>query len=660
MSTGPASARRDSGARLLDDGPEDIEYNVAPDEEFKAPGGGQFLAGDEDDGLVIKKKKKRRKPRAKAKKKVEVTLEHIERRLAKSFVVKTEKKSCKDVRISIDPRFGFMKRWDVVMIVCLVFTALVTPYEIAFLSEATESPDYDMVSDPLWWVNNVVSFLFFVDMIINFFLGFFDDEEGQWVFENKRIVLRYCKGWFSVDLISILPFELVGDAMQSDALSNLKILRIVRLLRLIKLVRVFRASRLFKRWEMSMDMSYSNLSLLKFLILVAVSVHWVRGCVFVLFLALSQPCFCLHQIACAWQLGPTMEDASHDWLDEFGLEGTPAVDRYVACVYVAIIALPMGVGDITPVTTTERVLCIWMMLIGGSIYAYVIGAICGVVSTRDPATTEFHQTMDHLNTFLAEINTPQGKRREIREYFHHCRQLFRAEYYNNLLLQMSPKLRGDVALHCHRLWVEQISFFRAESDEERQMFITAIALNLNLEAYAPKELIIKTGEFTEKMYIIQRGLVARLGRVLGAGRFFGEDVILHNSRRNYFVRVLTYLDVYSLSKEDLDDILTVRVCVCGGGGGGGGGGLGRKGTQRNNTGFAVPRWFERPDTRRQTQTQGAKREASEEAPWGRWPRPCGPPRLGRGRDQKRNCRCAGLPGHRHSAAACRQAQARPR
>lgn len=193
----------------------------------------------------------------------------------------------------------------------------------------------------------------------------------------------------------------------------------------------------------------------------------------------------------------------------------------------------------------------------------MIGAICGVVSTRDPATTEFHQTMDHLNTFLAEINTPQEKRREIREYFHHCRQLFRAEYYNNLLLQMSPKLRGDVALHCHCLWVEQISFFRAESDEERQSFITAIALNLNLEAYAPKELIIKQGEFTEKMYIIQRGLVARLGRVLGAGRFFGEDVILHNSRRNYFVRVLTYLDVYSLSKEDLDDILSVRAVGCG-------------------------------------------------------------------------------------------------
>ena len=37
-----------------------------------------------------------------------------------------------------------------------------------------------------------------------------------------------------------------------------------------------------------------------------------------------------------------------------------------------------------------------------------------------------------------------------------------------------------------------------------------------------------------------------------------QDVILHNSRRKYFVRVLTYLDVYALSKDSLEEILEVR------------------------------------------------------------------------------------------------------
>lgn len=179
--------RRESGPLL-----EDMEYNTAPEAELKGPGG-RYLAGDMDDGMVVKKKKKRRKPRVEAKQKVEITLDHIERRLAKSFVVKTEKKSCKDVRISIDPRSGFMKRWDLVMMLCLVFTALVTPYEIAFLADISEAAGYDALADPLFWLNRIVDFLFFVDMIINFFLGFFDEDEGQWVFENKRIVLRYMR-----------------------------------------------------------------------------------------------------------------------------------------------------------------------------------------------------------------------------------------------------------------------------------------------------------------------------------------------------------------------------------------------------------------------------------------------------------------------------------
>ena len=56
-------------------------------------------------------------------------------------------------------------------------------------------------------------------------------------------------------------------------------------------------------------------------------------------------------------------------------------------------------------------------------------------------------------------------------------------------------------------------------------------------------------------YIIERGLMARLGRVLGRGRTVGEDMILSNSRRHYSARALTYLQVQALRREDLFYIL---------------------------------------------------------------------------------------------------------
>ena len=44
-------------------------------------------------------------------------------------------------------------------------------------------------------------------------------------------------------------------------------------------------------------------------------------------------------------------------------------------------------------------------------------------------------------------------------------------------------------------------------------------------------------------------------KVLGTGNFFGEDVILRSSTRLWAVFCLTFLDVYTLARDDLHEIL---------------------------------------------------------------------------------------------------------
>jgi hypothetical protein len=56
------------------------------------------------------------------------------------------------------------------------------------------------------------------------------------------------------------------------------------------------------------------------------------------------------------------------------------------------------------------------------------------------------------------------------------------------------------------------------------------------------------------MYIVIRGMCAMLGRVITGGKFFGEDMIM-KGRRQADCRALTYLDVYELEKDKLDDII---------------------------------------------------------------------------------------------------------
>ena len=58
----------------------------------------------------------------------------------------------------IDPRGKkWMARWDATMVVCMLFTALVTPVEVAFLSEGAHI-------NTLWIINRVVDVCFMFDV----------------------------------------------------------------------------------------------------------------------------------------------------------------------------------------------------------------------------------------------------------------------------------------------------------------------------------------------------------------------------------------------------------------------------------------------------------------------------------------------------------------
>ena len=75
--------------------------------------------------------------------------------------------------------------------------------------------------------------------------------------------------------VSVLPFDVIGVASDSETVAQLKIIRVVRLFRLLKLLRMFRAKRIFARWENKISISYSVLSLLKFIVAVITFAHWV-------------------------------------------------------------------------------------------------------------------------------------------------------------------------------------------------------------------------------------------------------------------------------------------------------------------------------------------------------------------------------------------------
>ena len=62
----------------------------------------------------------------------------------------------------------------------------------------------------------------------------------------------------------------------------------------------------------------------------------------------------------------------------------------------------MGYGEAAPLNLPERLVSCLFMVVAGSVYAYMIGAICGLLADTDPATAEFQNNADLLNEYMRE------------------------------------------------------------------------------------------------------------------------------------------------------------------------------------------------------------------------------------------------------------------
>jgi CRP-like cAMP-binding protein len=469
-----------------------------------------------------------------------------------------------DAKCVLNPRDKWMMRWDVLMVAMLMFVVLVTPYEVAYLAA-------DPSVDALFWMNRLVDVTFLVDMVCNFFLGYQVDG-ARWVVEHDRIAAHYMSSWFAVDLVSMLPFDALPLIAGGDgALTRLSVVRVVRLLRLFKMVRVVRAMRIFTRWQERLAIPYAWTQMLSYVALILLMAHW---------------------IACAWRLavdiegGPINAEGDHaeafvrrlaqadeentSWIVRYSAQGsyTPG-SLYITALYFSLVTIAtVGYGDVQPATETERVVAIILILVGVSVWTLMVGSVTTLLSSFAPSSAHFFQTMDALTTFAAEHSLPEDLTLRLRRYLHYSRDIQVATFDKALYAAMSPSLRREVAVCINRGWVERVPFFRfgvtgralgslrrGVPESQRDDFIMEVALTMRPLALAPGEAVVHVGEFAHQLYVVQRGLLSRTGRVLFRGSVFGEDVVLPAAKRTYSVHALTYATLLSVERGDLEHIL---------------------------------------------------------------------------------------------------------
>lgn len=109
------------------------------------------------------------------------------------------------------PDDTFKQWWDIFINFILLFVCFVTPYRIALIED----------NDTAWTVvDYVINFSFVADMILTFFMAYYDYE--YILIDTKReIAISYLKSWFAIDFISVFPFDLVFQTSNFAVLARL-------------------------------------------------------------------------------------------------------------------------------------------------------------------------------------------------------------------------------------------------------------------------------------------------------------------------------------------------------------------------------------------------------------------------------------------------------
>lgn len=489
----------------------------------------------------------------------------------------------------IDPGSKFCQKWDTVTFCALLFTAVVTPVEVAFTgTKPLQVPD----EVPLLVMNRLVDAVFISDFCLQFFMGY-DNGDGIVVKSPRRIAARYLKGWAFIDFISSFPLETIMFFVSTGGASQF--FKIFRLLRLLKLARVIRASRILARWEAAavFAFTYTEISIYKFFFTLVLYAHW-NACIWGM---VAHPdiqssynwMYKLEQTQaqhkgytrCVWDerydlsgsrrnetLGPHSVPTPRLFADGtyrtprfkqacfsenvvFHFDRTNVRHKYCASLYFAVYTMTgIGFGDITATGHIEVVVAILIMLSGAVFWAYMIGQFVTLVSHMDIYGNAFRQRMDELNYMMADRKFSYSLKRRCRMFLLHSKEHQRQVNYRQLEKIMSISLRDEVAA-ANNKWINTVWYLREVSPP----FVVDLSQAIQSLVYAPTEVI----DLGLSLFIITNGIAARKGRIISRDGVWGEDFMLDNVELIDMIctAALSYLEVICLSREKMIKILAL-------------------------------------------------------------------------------------------------------
>ncbi|KAL3986710.1 KRAB domain-containing zinc finger protein [Sarotherodon galilaeus] len=422
----------------------------------------------------------------------------------------------------------FKAVWDWVILLLVIYTAIFTPYSAAFLlnevEEETQRRICGYTCNPLNVVDLVVDVMFIVDILINFRTTYVNHND-EVVSHPGRIAQHYFKGWFLIDIVAAIPFDLLIFRSGSEETTTL-----IGLLKTARLLRLVRVARKLDRYS-----EYGAAVLFLLMCTFALIAHW---------------------LACIWY---AIGNIGKYYNDTDPASGPSIKDKYVTALYFTFSSLTsVGFGNVSPNTNPEKIFSICVMLIGSLMYASIFGNVSAIIQRLYSGTARYHTQMLRVKEFIRFHQIPGGLRQRLEEYFQHAWSYTNGIDMNAVLKGFPECLQADICLHLNRSLLQNCKAFRGAN----KGCLRALAMRFKTTHAPPGDTLVHSGDILTALYFISRGSIEILRddvvvAILGKNDIFGEPINLYErpGKSSADVRALTYCDLHKILRDDLLEVL---------------------------------------------------------------------------------------------------------
>ncbi|KAI9006438.1 hypothetical protein DFJ74DRAFT_391196 [Hyaloraphidium curvatum] len=439
----------------------------------------------------------------------------------------------------LDAHSPFVMRWDMITIILLIWTSILTPFEVAFL----QSDGIDV----LFLLNRVVDFCFLFDIMVQFCTAYHDPSTDTVIRTHKKIAMHYIRTWFFVDLVSTIPFELIVFFVpnQEDSFEFLRLLRVLRLTRLLKLLRVLRANRKIKQLEQE-------------------GPHWIRSGAVTAFKYIFTLFILSHWFACAYKFvsdGHFHPNEDPGWAWQF--RTTPTWLKYMYCFHYGALTVALSSPSAHPLlyprAEREYVLTGIMSLISLCVVLYLLPSLTARASVKQRDQLEHEHHLSKYSDMLSTLGVRKDKYgSKVVGFWEERRSVEHIAKFDTLLRALPDSTRALISIDLFAILISSLPYITPFVATDLSM-IVELSSAIRIRVWSPNQLLWESGG-CDGVYFLQKGVVGLDGTVYVRGDTIGTECMRKvNPARD--ARCLTFVTAHVLPREALEAAIAKRPWV---------------------------------------------------------------------------------------------------